>query len=120
MVSVFTQFQPSQPWTLALAIAAAALATAQGAVQIAIIKSPKNLLEILRTVDYDGKRILANNYHLQEHNRLLINYLLLETSNSDYPLLEHLFQKKNLRSYNDVDYPSEKIKEFKQFLKSYN
>lgn len=81
---------------------------------------PKNLLEILRTVDYDGKRILANNYHLQEHNRLLINYLLLETSNSDYPLLEHLFQKKNLRSYNDVDYPSEKIKEFKQFLKSYN
>lgn len=33
-----SQFQPSQPWTLALAIAAAALATAQGAVQIAIIK----------------------------------------------------------------------------------
>ncbi len=80
---------------------------------------PKNLLEILRTVDYDGKRILAENYHLQEHNRLLINYLYLTPAGSDYPLLEHLFQKQNLNSYYDAEYSSKKIKDFEDFLKSY-
>jgi phage terminase small subunit len=80
---------------------------------------PKNLLKILRSVDYNGKRILADNYHLQEHNRLLINYLYSKAAVSDYPLLEHLFQKQNLNSYYDKEYSSKRIKDFEDFLNSY-
>ena len=80
---------------------------------------PKNLLEILRSFDYNGKRILADNYHLQEHNRLLINYLYSKAAVSDYPLLEHLFQKQNLNSYYDKEYSSKRIKDFEDFLNSY-
>lgn len=80
---------------------------------------PSNFLEILKNFDYQDKRILSNNYHLEEHNRLVINYLVQETESSDFPLLEHLFQKKNLRSYNDDNYSCKKIEKFKQFLKSF-
>lgn len=62
---------------------------------------------------------LASDYSLLDNCILLITYLYDKTPESDYPLLETLFNKENLSAYKNPDYNKELLKSFENFLSLY-
>ena len=81
--------------------------------------TPKNLLQILSSNPYNGKMTLTPDYKLIGNINLLINYLDDKSAAPNYPLLEVLFNKKNLRSYCYKNYNPELVREFTKFIEKH-